>query len=199
MDVLPKYSRLAVRVMSILRPDGIQFGGGYGASAGDNLQNSGWFHYRFTQTSGVGYGSGWTNTQDTGTMSLPARAKVFVYTNTPTRGDTNSWGGMYEDLLYSVNGGSFTSVGRAGFVCRMMTNGYPITNHADFCVFDFTSITSDFTLQLRTASTYYNSGGQVNTSCGLGGGDNNTSYDALNQQNSMYKQIIVWGFGTTAA
>ena len=68
-----------------------------------------------------------------------------------------------------------------------------------FCVFDFATITSDFTLQLRTASTQYNSGGNVNTSCGLGGGDNNTSYDALNQQNSMYKQIIVWGFGTTSA
>ena len=33
MDV-HEYSRLAVRVMSILRPDGIQFGGGYGSSAG---------------------------------------------------------------------------------------------------------------------------------------------------------------------
>jgi len=181
--------------MSTLRPDGVEFGNGYGYSASENLQTSGWFHYRWTSTGNVGFGAEWVVGQTTGTMNLPARAKIFVYTNTPLRGDTASWGGHYEDLQYSVNGGGWTSVGRSGFVSRMMTNNSPITNHADFCVMDFGSISSDFTLALRTLHLQYNGGGNVVGSCGMGNGDDNTTYDANNQRYSGYKQMVIMGYG----
>jgi hypothetical protein len=60
---------------------------------------------------------------------------------------------------------------------------------------DFNSITSDFTLTLRTTHQQYNGGGAVNSSCGISGGDNNTTYDANNQQNSVWKQMIIMGYG----
>lgn len=194
MDSLSSSTGMAIP-MSILRPDGVEFGNGSGYSSSENLQTSGWFHYRWTETGGTAFAGSWVVGQTTGTMNLPPRAKLFVYTNTPLRGDTNSWGGHYEDLQYIVNSGGWTSVGRSGFVSRMMTNNQPITTHKDFCVLDFNSITSDFTLQLRTLHLQYNGAGNVNTSCGIGGGDNNTVYDANNQQNSTYKQMIVMGYG----
>lgn len=181
--------------MSILRPDGVQFGNGYGYSSTENLQTSGWFHYRWSESGGTSFSTSWVVGQTTGTMNLPARAKIFVYTNTPLRGDTDNWGGHYEDLQYSVNGGSWTSVGRSGFVSRMMTANSPITNHSDFCVMDFGSIASDFTLALRTVHLRYDGDGAVNTSCGIGGGDDNTTYDANNQNVSCWKQMIVMGYG----
>jgi len=182
-------------LMSILRPDGVEFGNGYGYSASENLQTSGWFHYRWTTSASTGFDGTSVVGQTTGTMNLPPRAKLFVYTNTPLRGDTNAWGGHYEDLQYSVNGGGWTSVGRSGFVSRMMTDNQPITSHKDFCVMDFNSITSDFTLQLRTAHFHYNGGGNVNGSCGIGNGTDSTTYDANNQNISPWKQIIVMGYG----
>jgi hypothetical protein len=181
--------------MSTLRPDGVEFGNGSGYSSTENLQTSGWFHYRWTESGGTSFGSTVVVGQTTGVMNLPPRSKIFVYTNTPLRGDTTAWGGHYEDLQYSVNGGSWTSVGRSGFVSRMMTSNQPITAHKDFCVMDFNSITSDFTLTLRTTHQQYNGGGAVNSSCGISGGDDNTTYDANNQQNSVWKQMIIMGYG----
>ena len=194
MDSLLSSTGLAI-LMSTLRPDGVEFGNGYGYSASENLQTSGWFHYRWTESSGTSFSGTPVVGQTTGTMNLPARAKLFVYTNTPLRGDTNNWGGHYEDLQYSVNGGGWTSVGRSGFVSRMMTSNYPITAHKDFCVMDFNSIVSDFTLQFRTLHYHHNDGGAVNSSCGMSNGDNNTTYDANNQQTSVWKQMIVMGYG----
>lgn len=194
MDSLLSSTWVAI-LMSILRPDGVQFGKGYGYSASENLQTSGWFHYRWTETSGTAFDGTSVVGQTTGTMNLPPRAKLFVYTNTPLRGDTNAWGGHYEDLQYNVNSAGWVSVGRSGFVSRMMTDNYPITAHKDFCVLDFNSITTNFTLQLRTAHFHHNGGGSVNSSCGIGGGDNNTTYDGNNQQYSTYKQMIVMGYG----
>jgi len=176
-------------------PNGIEFPETNGMSSLYNTQKSGWFYYKHVKTNGFTFNENWTDGQTTSTMTLPARSKVFVYTSTPLRGDTNSWGGHYEDLQYSVNGGGFTSIGRSGFVSRMMTSNRPITAHKDFCVMDFNSITSDFTLQLRTAHFHYNGSGNVNSSCGIGGGDNNTTYDANNQNISVWKQMIVMGYG----
>lgn len=175
-------------------PDGIEFPELSGASQIYNRQKSGWFYYKHTTTSGFGFSSSWVDGQTTGTMTLPARSKVFIYTYTPLRGDTYAWGGHYEDLEYSLNGGSWTSLGRSGFVSRMMTSCYPITKHTDCCMMDFYSVTSDFTLQLKTQHLRYNGDGAVINSCAIGSGSNDTSSNQDNQQYSFYKQIIVMGF-----
>jgi len=198
MGSLFNYTRMAIP-MSILRADGIEFGNGSGLSSNQPLQTSGWFHYRFSSSTGVNFGTNWVVGQTTGNMNLPPRAKVFIYTNTPLRGDSNEWGGHYEDLQYSLNDGGWTSVGRSGFVSRMMTGNQPITCHTDFCVMDFSSVDNNFTLNLRTLHRYYNADGAVNTSTGIGGGDNNTTYDANNQNVSVWKQIIVMGYGQHTA
>ena len=175
-------------------PDGIEFPELSGASQLYNRQKSGWFYYRHTTTSGFNFGNSWVEGQVTGSMTLPPRSKVFVYTYTPLRGDTNNWGGHYEDLFYEVNGGSWTSLGRSGFVSRMMTSNYPITKHTDCVMMDFYSLTSDFTLRFRTTHRYYNDGGAVLNSCGQSYGSNDTSNTSDNQQYSAGKQIIVMGF-----
>lgn len=177
--------------MAQITANGVTFGDQYGISATTPTQTSGWFHYKFTVTGGFSFGGSAVVGQTTDTMNLPARSKVFVYTYTPLRGDTNSWGGHYEDLQYEVNSGSWTSVGRSGFVSRMQNNAYNITKHTDFCVFDFGSITSDFALRLRTTHREYNSGGSVITSCAVGSGDAGANN---NGQYTFYKQIIVQGF-----
>jgi hypothetical protein len=179
--------------MAILRGDGIEFGGGHGFSSAENLQTSGWFTYRFTRTSGFGFGDPWVEGQQTGNMALPPRAKIFIYTYTPLRSDSTSWGGHYEDLQYSINGGAWTSVGRSGFVSVMHTNQGLISKHTDFCVMDFNSITTDFNLNLRTLHRWYNAGGSVISSVAIVSGDNNPT--GGNQQNAFFKQIIVMGYG----
>ena len=175
-------------------PDGIEFPELSGASQVYNRQKSGWFYYKHTTTSGFGFGSSWVDGQTTGTMTLPARSKVFIYTYTPLRGDTYAWGGHYEDLEYSLNGGGWTSLGRSGFVSRMMTSCYPITKHTDCCMMDFYSIDSDFTLALKTQHLRYNGDGAVMNSCAIGQGSNDTSTNQDNQIYAFYKQIIVMGF-----
>ncbi len=175
-------------------PDGIEFPELSGASQIYNRQKSGWFYYKHTTTSGFGFGSSWVDGQTTGTMTLPARSKVFIYTYTPLRGDTYAWGGHYEDLEYSLNGGGWTSLGRSGFVSRMMTSCYPITKHTDCCMMDFYSIDSDFTLALKTQHLRYNGDGAVMNSCSIGTGSNDSSTNQDNQQYAFYKQIIVMGF-----
>ena len=175
-------------------PDGVEFPELTGMSQLYNRQKSGWFYYKHTTTSGFNFGGSWVDGQTTGTMTLPARSKVFVYTYTPLRGDTDSWGGHYEDLQYELNSGSWTSLGRSGFVSRMMQNNRPITKHTDCVMMDFYSVTSDFTLRFKTRHLHYNSGGAVLTSCGQSYGSNDTTNTSDNQQYSMGKQIIVMGF-----
>lgn len=174
-------------------PDGIEFPELTGSSQLYNKQKSGWFYYKHTQTGGFGFGSSWVESNETSTMTLPARSKVFIYTYTPLRGDTDAWGGHYEEVLYQLNGGSWTGIGRSGFVSRMMTNNRPITKHTDCVMMDFYSVTSDFTLKLKTRHQEYNSGGSVINSCDVGSGNSDsTSQD--NQLYAFYKQIIVMGF-----
>ena len=110
------------------------------------------------------------------------------------RGDTNAWGGHYEEVFYSINGGGFTGIGRSGYVSRMMTDNQPITKHTDCVMMDFYSLTSDFTLKLRTKHKEYNSGGDVINSCSISSGSSDNSTNQDNQQYAFYKQIIVMGF-----
>ena len=175
-------------------PTGIEFPELTGASQLYNKQKSGWFYYKHTQTSTFGFGNTWVDGQTTGTMTLPARSKVFIYTYTPMRGDTNAWGGHYEEVFYSVNGGGFTGIGRSGFVSRMMTDNQPITKHTDCVMMDFYSISSDFTLALKTKHKEYNAGGNVIASCSISNGSSDSSTNQDNQQYAFYKQIIVMGF-----
>ena len=175
-------------------PEGIEFPELSGASQIYNRQKSGWFYYKHTSTNGFGFGSSWVDGQTTGTMTLPARSKVFIYTYTPLRGDTYAWGGHYEDLYYSLNGGSWTSIGRSGFVSRMMTDCYPITKHTDCAMMDFYSLSSDFTLAFKTQHRHYNGGGSVISSCAVSSGSNDSSTNQDNQIYAFYKQIIVMGF-----
>lgn len=179
--------------MAILGPNGITYGDGSGMSSGVQ-QTSGWFHYEFSSTSGTSYNtSSWATGQTTGTMNLPARSKIFIYTYTPIRGDTNNWGGHYEDLLYSINGGTYESVGRSGFVSRMTLGGYNIPKHTDFCVMDFKDQTSDFTLTLQTRHLSYDSSGILNSQ-DIGGGTNTGVYN----NNKFFKHIIVMGYAQAA-
>jgi len=177
--------------MARLTPNGIEYGDQTGLSQKLPTQTSGWFHYEWVQTSRIDFAGSVTG-QTTGTMPLPARAKVFVYTYTPMRGngDTNDWGGHYEDLQYEINGGSFISVGESGFVSMMQLDAVPISKHTDFCVFDFRGITSDFDLRLRTRHRDYNSAGRINSGTSVGGGSSNPHAP----QNAYYKNIIVQGF-----
>ena len=175
-------------------PTGIEFPEFTGASQLYNKQKSGWFYYKHTSTSSFGFGGSWVDGQTTGTMTLPARSKVFIYTYTPLRGDTSAWGGHYEEVLYSVNGASYQGIGRTGFVSRMMTDNSPITKHTDCVMMDFYSLSSDFTLKLKTRHRHYNSGGDVINSCSISSGDNDATTNQDNNRYAFYKQIIVMGF-----
>lgn len=180
--------------MAILGPNGITYGDGSGMSSGVQ-QTSGWFHYEYSNTSGTSYNnSSWNVGQTTPTMNLPARAKVFVYTYTPVRGDTNNWGGHYEDFQYSINGGTWTGIGRSGFVSRMTLGGYNISKHTDFVVLDFKDYTSDFTLALRTLHLSYDSTGVLNSQ-DISSGSNTGVYN----NNKFYKHMVIMGYAQAAA
>ena len=107
-------------------PEGIEFPELSGASQIYNRQKSGWFYYKHTSTNGFGFGSSWVDGQTTGTMTLPARSKVFIYTYTPLRGDTYAWGGHYEDL--NIHSMVVVGLRLFGQLSRMMTS-CPITKH----------------------------------------------------------------------
>ena len=175
-------------------PDGVEFPELTGLSQLYNKQKSGWFYYKHTQTNGFSFGGNWVEADETSQMTLPARSKVFIYTYTPLRGDTDAWGGHYEEVLYQVNGGSWTGIGRSGFVSRMMPNNRPITKHTDCVMMDFYSLSSDYTLKLKTRHLQYNSGGDVISSCSISGGDNDATTNQDNQRYAFFKSIIVMGF-----
>ena len=75
-----------------------------------------------------------------------------------------------------------------------MTDNSPITKHTDCVMMDFYSLTSDFTLKLKTRHQQYNSGGDVLNSCSISNGDNNNTSSQDNQIYAFSKQIIVMGF-----
>lgn len=175
-------------------PDGVEFPELTGMSQLYNKQKSGWFYYKHTVTSGFSFGSSWVNGQTTSDMTLPAKSKIFVYTYTPLRGDTDNWGGHYEDLQYNINSNGWTSLGRSGFVSRMMTANSPITKHTDCVMMDFYSVDNDFTLAFRTRHQQYDVGGSVIDSCSISTGDNDATTQQDNQRYAFYKQIIVMGF-----
>ena len=75
-----------------------------------------------------------------------------------------------------------------------MTDNRPITKHTDCVMMDFYSLSSDFTLKLKTRHLQYNSGGDVINSCSISGGDNDATTNQDNQRYAFFKSIIVMGF-----
>ena len=180
--------------MATLKGNGLQFDGGYGLSASKKTQTSGWFHYSAQWSNSFNYDGSWTNGgQTTSDWNMPARAKIFVYYYSPTRGDTDNWGGMYVNLYYRINGGSWRDCGHSGFVTRMRTSSYNISRHTGFAVFDMGSITSDFTMAFYLNHLAYDGSGQINGDNGI---DSGGVGDRTGGNHSFYRNIIVTGYGT---
>ena len=179
--------------MATLKANGLQFDGGYGLSASKKTQTSGWFHYNWQNGTNVNYVGSWTgNTASSPDWNFPPRAMIFVYYYSPTRGDTNSWGGMYTNLFYNINGGSWQDCGHSGFVTRMRTDSYSITRHTGFAVFNMASQTSDFTMSFYINYRAYDSSGDVNGSMGL---DSGSAGDRTGGNQNFNRNIIVTGYG----
>ena len=178
--------------MATLKGNGLQFDGGYGLSASKPTQNSGWFHYNHQFTSGFDYCNIWTDCgQTSADWAMPAKAMIFVYYYSPTRGDTNDWGGMYCNLYYRINSGSWRDCGHTGFTTRMRTDSYNITRHTGFAVFNMASQTSDFTMAFKINHKEYSGGGAVNNSCSL---DTGQAGDRISGNYCHWKNVIVTGY-----
>ena len=179
--------------MATLKANGLQFDGGHGLSAQKKTQTSGWFHYNWQHSGNFDYGSSWTDGGQTSSdWAMPARAMIFVYYYTPTRGDTDNWGGMYTNLHYRINGGGWRDCGHSGFVTRMRTSSYSITRHTGFAVFNMASQTSDFTMGFLLNHRQYDGGGQVNGNNGIDGG---SVGDRTGGNASFYRNVVVTGYG----
>lgn len=178
--------------MAILKANGIEFSGGYGLSASKKTQTSGWFHYHYQFSSGHSYDTSWTDGgQQSTDWQMPARAMIFVYYYSPTRGDTDNWGGMYTNLHYRINSGSWEDCGHSGYVTRMRTSSYSITKHTGFAVFNMSSKTSDFTMGFKINYKAYDGNGNLNDN----GEDNGNAGDRTGGNWAFRKNIVVTGYG----
>ena len=178
--------------MATLKANGLQFDGGHGLSGSKKTQTSGWFSYNHQMTGGFTYSNSWVDGgQQTPDWNIPKRAMLFVYYYSPTRGDVNSWGGMYTNLHYRLNSGGWQDCGHSGYVTRMRTNSYSISRHTGFAVFNLTDQTSDFTIGFKINHMTHDSSGQVNDNGEAGG----SSGDRTHGNWAFRRNISVTGYG----
>jgi hypothetical protein len=108
----------------------------------------------------------------------PARASGNLYLYLPQRNDGGTWGGGYTRLFYRINSGGWVNMGHSGYSqCDsvMSASGAGrIDCQTSIFNFDFSSITSNFTVAFRIDTLRHDGEGSMNGSCDITTGGNST-------------------------
>lgn len=164
-----------------LGPNGLIYNNGNAANVGIPFQD------QYIVNSNVSAGGGYVRLFDSKTFVIPAKSQFVAHVRTPIRNDTDSWGGAYMDMYYSVNGGSsYTFLGNTGYLTAMFAGKYAISGHNNMFYFNFLN-RGQTNFRIRVNFRSYN-----NTA--ISGGSHNIS----NASNSNYTgSIYNWWQGVT--
>ena len=177
--------------MATLGAQGITFGDG------SSLRSTP-FRQTHNFTSGVSCGGGnrnYSNITQTPDWSIPAKARCHLYYYVPVRNDTQSWGGMYSRLLYRINSGSWIDMGDSGYSSCMINNDYSIAYYGNSFNFNFSSLSSDFTLGFLVQGAPYNNTAVIHSSNSIGSGTSTgvSSSNGSMQQYNFHTKLILTG------
>ena len=143
------------------------------------------FMYNHTDTAGTGIGSSNVELMTTPDWKTPPKAVGQVWIYLPQRNDSGSWGGHHITMYYRINSGSWVSMGQSGYSQTDTTMSYPNSGRIDTqCQswgFDFSSITTNFTVAFRLDGYYHNGNGAYLSSCSTTSSGNSTytfNYDS---------------------
>jgi len=119
------------------------------------------------------------NTWQTNDFSIPAKSKLTVSYNIPCRHDYEGWGGLHTHLNYRINNGAWVYMGESGYSAVMHTPSRGIAHYRNMHHFDFTTLTSNFTLGFLFQHRSYAGTTYIN----------NTSENNLNDGDSTYTGV----------
>ena len=136
------------------------------------------FMYQHVTGSSVSISSTQVTLCTTPDWKTPAKANGVMWTYLPQRNDQGSWGGHHIPLYYRINGGSWVSMGQSGYSQTDTTmandSGGRIDTQCQCWNFDFSSITSDFTVAFRFDGYRHNGDGAFIGSCDTTSGGDST-------------------------
>lgn len=143
------------------------------------------YNFSTSWASGPGFGP-FTN------FSAGSFAKVFIHY--PCRNDSTSWGGMYCEIQYQVNSGTWYSMGSCGYDGGVMNSAAPSIGTFNNTIILDPNQSSSFSLGFRTYFRSYdgtatlNGSHNINSTSGTGSTAPNGSWTNYDQH---YCHIIV--------
>lgn len=120
--------------------------------------------YEEYDTAKRSFGSGWANGKTWTERSFRGGSNVSLFLSIPCRNDSTSWGGLYTEVQYSLNNGSWVSLGHSGHDGVMGNKASLILTYTkQFLVLDGDQIPSnDYTLRIRFRHRSYDGTSYVN-------------------------------------
>jgi len=135
------------------------------------------FMYQWIEDNSSGINSSFSTHTTTPDWQMPARSKGTLYFYFPQRNDNGSWGGGYLRIYYRINSGNWVNLGHSGYSqCDsiMVDDAQRIDSQCQSFSFDWTSISSNFTVAFRFDFEYYDGNGSVIGSCATTNSGNST-------------------------
>ena len=137
------------------------------------------FMYQHVDTSGTAIGSTQVTILQTPDWQTPAKSNGVMWMYIPQRNDSGTWGGHHLPLYYRINSGNWVGMGQSGYSQTDTTMAYNgggrIDTQCQCWNFDFSSITSDFTVAFRVDAYRHDGDGAYLNSC-----------DCISSGNSTY-------------
>lgn len=137
-----------------------------------------------TDTTGRTFSTSWADGKTWEPVTLPAKSKIMYHVYIPMRNDSSSWGGGYTEVQYSINGGSYQSMGNSGYE-TVMEYGQSIHSYINNFFLDFSDITEEFTITFKWRHRSHDGTLDVN-----GRHDIVTGSSSVNNEQFWSKQII---------
>jgi len=141
-------------------------------------QSSAPFMYSHINTAGVSIGASAVTLMTTPDWQCPAKSNGVFWMYLPQRNDAGTWGGHHIPLYYRINSGNWVGMGQSGYSQTDTTMGHNgggrIDTQTQCWNFDFSSITSNFTVAFRVDGYRHDGDGAYLNSCDCTSGGDST-------------------------
>jgi len=152
------------------------------------------FFFRAAKTDSVTVESSWVTGLETGNFNIPKRSELIAHYHYPVRNNSYSWGGGYTRMYYSVNDSAYILCGNLGYCRGAMGSGKYMISGSDFQhAFDFSGMTSDFTIKFRYDHVVHDGTAYIGGDHGLSAAENST-YHGSGTPWQQYLTIQGWTY-----